>query len=298
MRKRVAVTGANGFVGNYVTDSLIKNGVEVLAINGPGFEIKNKNVKNCYADILNIDDVKTAFKDFQPESIIHLAAIAAPVFNDIAKLYDINVHGSENIMDAAKAVCKQGTRLILISTAGVYGDSGKEYTDEDTPYNPQNHYSYSKMIMEYLSKNYKDELDVKIVRPFNFIGKGQSVNFIVSKFVKAFKDRESVLKVGNIKTQRDYLDIEFGTSVIAKIAYMDEIKYDKINICTGIATSGEDIINNLKELTGYCPKIEVEPAFLRKNDIMRMVGRPDRGFELAGVNKQPATVKELLKNLL
>ena len=80
MKKRIAVTGANGFVGNYVTESLLRDGAEVLAINGPGIEIKNKNVKNCYADILNIDDIKAAFKDFQPDSIIHLAAIAAPTF--------------------------------------------------------------------------------------------------------------------------------------------------------------------------------------------------------------------------
>ncbi|MBO7672097.1 NAD-dependent epimerase/dehydratase family protein [bacterium] len=298
MKKRIAVTGANGFVGSYVTEALLRDGAEVLAINGPGLEIKNKNVKNCYADILNLDDIKSAFKEFQPDSIIHLAAIAAPTFKDLAKLYDINVHGSENIMDAAKEVCKQGTRLVLVSTAGIYGDSGKEYTDENSPYNPQNHYSYSKMVMEFLSRNYRDDLDIKIVRPFNFIGKGQSVNFIVSKFVKAFQEKEPVLKVGNIKTQRDYIDISFGAWALAKIATNDDVKYDVINVCTGVATSGEDIINTLEELTGYCPKIEVEPAFLRKNDIMRMVGDPTRWLEVAGPNQKPAPVKELLKNLL
>ena len=299
MRKKIAVTGANGFVGNYVTASLVNCGAEVLALNGPGLEVKNNpNIKNCNADILNIDEIKAVLKDFQPDSILHLAAIAAPTYKDLAKLYNTNVHGSENIMDAAHDVCKEGTRLVLVSTAGVYGDSGKEYTNEDTPYNPQNHYSYSKMIMEYLSRNYRDSLDIKIVRPFNFIGRGQSVNFLVSKFVKSFQDKEPVLKVGNIKTQRDYLDIKFGADVLAKIACNVDVKYDVINVCTGVATSGEDIINTLKELTGHCPKIEIEPKFLRKNDIMRMVGEPSRGFEIAGNNNKPAEVRELLKDLL
>ncbi len=298
MKNKVVVTGANGFIGNYVTSELVKKGAEVLALNGKGFEVTNNNVKNCVVDILNIDEIKSAFKDFQPDCIVHLAAIAAPTFGNIAMLYDINVHGSENILDAVKEVCAEGTRVILTSTAGVYGNSGKDFIMEETCYNPQNHYSYSKMIMEYISKNYKDCLDIKIIRPFNMIGRGQRTNFLVPKLVEAFVTKQPVLKVGNLETQRDYVDVAFASKVFAKMATDDNIKYDILNICAGSTTKGSDITRLLAELTGFSPKIEVNPEFLRKNEIMRMVGDSTKCFDFAGEDIRPIPIKQILENMI
>lgn len=298
MTKKVLVTGANGFVGNYVTNELLNNGADVIALNGPGLDVKNNKITNICVDILDIEAIKSVFRDFQPDCIIHLAAIAAPTYKDVAKIYDINVHGSENILDAAKASCKEGTRVILTSTAGVYGDSGKEYTDENTPYSPQNHYSYSKMVMEYVSRNYKDELDIKIIRPFNMIGIGQSPNFIVSKFTKAFIDKVPVLRVGNLNTERDFFNVEFAAKVFANTALKEDVKYDIINICAGKATTGAQILDILKEITDYEPKIEVQQEFLRKNEVMRMVGDTTRCFDVAGDGIRPLPVNQILKNMV
>lgn len=298
MKNRVIVTGANGFIGNYVTKELVKNGAEVLAMNGKGLDVKNNDVKNCVADILNIDEVRAAFKDFNPDCILHLAAIAAPTFGNIAMLYDINVHGSENILEAAKEVCSEGTRVVLTSTAGVYGNSGKDFISEDTEYNPQNHYSYSKMIMEYISKNYRDILDIKIIRPFNMIGTGQTTKFLVPKLVEAFVTKQQVLKVGNLETQRDYVDVEFASKIFAKFATEENLKYNVLNICAGSAVKGSEITDILAELTGYSPKIEVNPEFLRKNEIMRMVGDPTKCFDFAGENLRPISIRQILSRMI
>ena len=298
MKNRVIVTGANGFIGNYVTKELIKNGAEVLAMNGKGLDVKNNDVKNCVVDILNIDDIKNAFKDFKPDCILHLAAIAAPTFGNVAMLYDINVHGSENILEAAKGVCSEGTRVVLTSTAGVYGNSGKDFITEETGYNPQNHYSYSKMVMEYISKNYRDILDIKIIRPFNMIGTGQTTKFLVPKLVEAFVTKQPVLKVGNLETQRDYVDVEFASKIFAKFATEDNSKYNVLNICAGSAVKGSEITDLLAELTGYSPKIEVNPEFLRKNEIMRMVGDPTKCFDFAGEDLRPISIRQILSRMI
>ena len=54
------------------------------------------------------------------------------------------------------------------------------------------------MVMEYMSQQYADKLDIKIVRPFNIVGYGQNENFFLPKLVRAFANKQDIIKLGNI----------------------------------------------------------------------------------------------------
>ena len=297
MTSRVLVTGASGFVGRKIVAELLSNGAEILALDRTAADFKSNRVVFSNANLLDKDGLKKDISAFKPNAVLHLAAIASPVYGNVAELYDVNVHGSENLLDVLRDTCDEGTRVVLTSTAGVYGNSCKEFITEDTPYNPQNHYSFSKMVMEYISKAYS-ELDIHIVRPFNMIGVGQSANFLVPKLVNAFKSKQAVLEVGNMDTYRDFVDIDFSAKFFAKAVLSQQIEDKVLNICAGHGTKGREILQILAELTGYMPEVKVNPAFLRKNEIMRLVGDPTKCNKFIGPELKTKTVPEILKDMV
>ena len=283
MTHRILITGINGFVGRHITKELLTNkDIRIMGFDRSVNGSFDKNVVVETVNLLDKDALTKTISEFKPTAVIHLAAIASPTYGNVGDLYDINVHGSENLLDVLYEICDANTRVVLTSTAGVYGNSGKEFITEETPYNPENHYSFSKMVMEYIAKKYQDKLDIKIVRPFNMIGIGQSENFLVPKLVKAFASKQPVLSVGNMNTYRDFVDVDFAAKIFCKLALSPKVEYDVINICAGHGTTGNDILVALKEITKYSPKVEINPQFIRKNEIMRLVGDPTKCNKFIG----------------
>lgn len=297
MQKKVFVTGAGGFVGSYILKSLNMAGASILAHDIKGAKFSVEGIRSCDVDLKDKQALSQVIRDFAPDSVIHLAAIASPTYGNIAEIYDVNVNLSEILLDVIRDNCPKGTRVVLTSTAGVYGNSDKAFISENSEYNPQNHYSFSKMVMEYISRAYKDDLDVKIIRPFNMIGCGQKENFLIPKLVRAYVQKQDVLKVGNLNTVRDYVDIEYAAKVFCKMALTDETEYDVLNICSGHGVKGTEILHMLQELTSFSPRIEVDPKFLRKNEIMQLVGDPTRCNAFMG-DEKPKKIEHILKHMV
>lgn len=299
MAAKVLVTGASGFIGGSLVQNLCSSGVEVLALCRQHTLATNiEGLRTCYINLTDKEGLEKELCAFQPDAIVHLAAIASPAHGDIEELYSVNVHGTECLLDAIKKCCHQGTRVVLASTAGVYGNVLREEVVEEETFAPLNHYSMSKVAMELLSKWYSDSLDIKIVRPFNIIGAGQKEAFLIPKLVKAFATRQSVLKVGNLNTERDYVDVSLASGVFAKVAMTGMLEERVFNLCSGVGTTGQQILDHLRELTGFEPKIEVDRAFLRKNEVMRIVGNPSRMNALLGNTSSKTSIRTILASML
>lgn len=279
--KRVLVTGASGFIGNNLVCELQKRGLECLALDNTPY---NKgNCASVQASLLDISAIKAVLIEFRPNIIIHLAAIALVTFENVSEIYRVNVCGTENLLKAAKEVTA-GARVILISTAGVYGNQDKQYYDETLPFNPENHYSFSKMITEYISQQY-EELDIKIVRPFNIIGVGQRNTFLIPKLVEHFAEKREELRIGNLKATRDYVDVEYCAYILAELATRDDVNYNVYNICSGVGHSVQDIITILGQYSKFYPRVIVDPQFVRKDEVWRLVGNPKRLLEFLNGRK-------------
>lgn len=248
-------------------------------------------------DLNDFDGLQKVINDYQPDAIVHLAAIASPVYGDVPAIYKVNVCGTENLLQAACCL-PEGTRFILISTAGVYGSQTEPYLHEELRYNPVNHYSYSKMVTEVLSRQYADHLSIQIVRPFNIIGKGQNASFLIPKLVEAFRNRVPSIKMGNMEPIRDFVSVDFCTKVLYDLIFIEKVIEPALNICTGKGHSCKDVIAMLEELTGYHMQVEVSNDFVRKNEIWSLVGDKTRLESLTQNTYQSEDLKEILRDML
>lgn len=296
-KKRVLITGASGFIGQFVLKEIVKHeDIDFFAIDTR--KISDVSVeKQESVSLLDKEKLMGIIKKYQPNVIIHLAAIALVTHDNVGEIYNVNVQGTENLLEAAQEYCDNGTRVILASTAGVYGNQEVEKYREDLPYNPANNYSYSKMITEYLGKRYKDNLEIVTIRPFNIIGVGQSENFLIPKLVEHFANKKEKLSVGNISSFRDYVDVEYCAEVILELIQREKIEFDVLNICSGIPTSGEMILQLLQEMTSFKPEIEISKNFVRKNEVWRMIGDTTRLSKFMN-GKKSQSVKDILLKML
>ncbi|MDR3349857.1 MAG: GDP-mannose 4,6-dehydratase [Acidaminococcales bacterium] len=296
MTNKILVTGGTGFIGSYLVREMLKGGMDfvVLANRNTGFA-PPANMER--ASLLDKEGLREVFKRRRPDAVIHLAAIATAVYSETSDFYTVNACGTENLLEAAQESCRPGTLIVLASTAGVYGNQDVDFLHEGLPFNPCNHYSCSKMVMEVLSRNYSGGLDIKIVRPFNVIGSGQKENFLVPKLVRAFALAQETIALGNVASVRDYVPADFCVKVLLKIVRQKELCPNILNICYGGAHSCLDLIDVLKDLTGLSPKIEIAESFVRKNEVKRMVGDGTRLAKFIGGEKKE-TVRETLAQML
>lgn len=268
------ITGSNGFIAPYVIDQLNRdsNNTVIALSHSSVYYSGYSNVINVSGDILDADFVNKLYSQFRPEITIHLAGIASPVYSDISALYDCNVRGTENLLSAASAN-SEGSKFVLFSTAGVYGNNEFSRSSKvNDHYSPINHYAISKMAAELIAKTYTSALQVGIIRPFNIIGCGQSTKFLVPKLVASFVAKQKEVKVGNLNTYRDYVDVRDAAIITKKFVESDYNNFEIINICSGIPTSGVQLLEYLEEITGWKPEIHVDGNHVRRAEIFRLVG--------------------------
>lgn len=297
MKKRVLVTGGNGFIGTHLCKKLQERNYDfrVLTQKKTAFFAPEKII---VIDLLDAEGIKEILCEYKPDAIVHLAAIASPAFSDSGILYRINVCGTENLLQAAKAYLPEHTKLILISTAGVYGNQNVRFLHEDLSFNPVNHYSFSKMIVEYLSRQYTDWLDIQIVRPFNIIGVGQMPTFLIPKLVDCFRERVPVLKMGNMDAIRDYVSVDFCTEVLIDLMESESIICPAINICSGKGYSCREIVEILEEMTGHYPQIQTSPELVRTNEIWRLVGDTSRLYTFTQEKYKSLELRSIIEQML
>lgn len=274
---RVAVTGAAGFTGRYLLPELVSRGHDAFALD---------------ADVTDPAGLAAAIDADTPDAVIHLAARA---FVDVAAFddfYAVNQVGSFNLLQSL-ADRAPGTRIILASTAQVYGAQAEGLIAEDRPMLPANHYALSKAAMEMGSRLWADRLRITIVRPFNYTGVGQEERYLVPKIVDHFRHRADTIELGNIDVRRDFGDVRAVAAAYAALLEADDVP-DICNIATGTAVSVRDVVARLEAMTGHRIEIRVNPAFVRANDVPVLAGDVTR-LRTAAPSWTPHTLDETLE---
>lgn len=165
---RILVTGGSGFIGTNLIEELLKQGTHILLnldIDEPKVESHRPFWKQC--DLMNLSNVETLMKDFDPEIVIHLAARTDTDPKCVLEDYAINMKGTENLM-SAMSVCKGIRRVIFTSTQFVNQYHGVPKHDED--YAPHTKYGESKVIMEQMIRKANPPYEWVIIRPTNIWG--------------------------------------------------------------------------------------------------------------------------------
>lgn len=270
--QRVLITGIEGFTGRHLADELRSTGYDVVGLAARSSSVRAEGVFSC--DLNDLDDVHVGVSKAQPNVIVHLAAISFVAHGDVDAIYRTNVIGTRNLLDAAAKLTVAPSAILLASSANIYGNAHVEVIDETVPASPANDYAVSKLAMEYMARLWIDTLPITIVRPFNYTGLGQSGNFLLPKIVDHFKRRAPVIELGNIDVVRDFSDVRTVVNCYRRLLQRDSnyISGDAFNICSGVGHSLLDAIEMMNEISGHSPEIRVNPAFVRANEVKKLVG--------------------------
>jgi len=268
LSNKVLITGINGFTGIYLKKYLENKDFEVFGISN---HLENENSKILKCDITNKEEVFKVFSAIQPNYIFHFAAISFVQHHNIHEIYNSNVIGTQNILDACSACEEPIKKIILASSASVYGNITDAILSENSCPNPVNHYGISKLAMEHLAKTYFQKLPIIITRPFNYTAPGHGEQFVVPKIAKAFNTKEKVLELGNLNVFREYNSIDFVCEVYFKLMN-SKAKSEIVNIASGTTHSLQEIISLFEKESKHSLKIQINPAFVRKNEIKKLAG--------------------------
>ena len=264
---RILITGINGFTGIHLERYLLEKGFDVYGtvIDTP------LNRKHFQCDITRVDQVDTIIAELRPDYLIHIAGISFPGEKNASLIYDVNVIGTENIIRSLinhKVTLK---KVIIASSATIYGDQGKEVLDESMCPKPVNHYGCSKLAMEHISAHYFDKLNIIITRPFNYTGIGQEKHFLIPKIVSHYKEGQREIELGNLNVAREFNDIDYIIGNYYKLL-ISEAKSITVNLSSNHPVKLLDVIDMMNEIAGYTIEVKVNPLFVRENEIPSLSG--------------------------
>lgn len=276
MNKRILITGITGFTGRYVARNFIEAGYEVYGLSHSSKHAID-GVKQIYAVSLNdYHSLKQVIDTVKPHYIIHLAAISFVAHSNIHEIYETNVIGTRNLLEALKNSTVVPENVIIASSANVYGNntSGKPL-DELTSLAPVNDYAVTKVSCEYICSLYKDVFPIIITRPFNYTGVFQASNFLVPKIIEAAKTKQTVIELGNLDIARDFSDVRDVAKFYFELTQTSNNELRTFNICSGQAHSLQDVLEFAQQTAHhYFDEIIVNPAFVRSNEIKLLLGDP------------------------
>jgi GDP-6-deoxy-D-talose 4-dehydrogenase len=267
-RPRALVTGANGFTGRYVVRELEALGYEVIGLSHGRDEGAPQAVN---VDVLDRAALRDAVASVAPKVVLHLAAIAFVAHGNVEEIYRVNVVGTRNLLEALAALPVPPEVVVLASSANTYGNATVEPIVESTPPAPANDYAVSKLAMEHMARLWMEKLPIVITRPFNYTGVGQSEQFLLPKIVQHFRRGDRSIELGNTDVARDFADVRDVARVYARLV---DVKPTGavFNICTGVGTSLNEVLDLMADIAGYRIDVRVNPAFVRANEVRRLVG--------------------------
>ncbi len=279
--RRLLVTGMAGFVGRHLLPVLHA-------------EFPDAAVEPASFDLRDETAMAEQILALRPDACIHLAAISAvpAAQSDPAAAWDVNLHGTLRLAHHL-AERAPGCTLLFASTADAYGRSFTAHAalDEAAALNPINVYGATKAAADLaLGAMAADgRLHVIRARPFNHTGPGQSEAFVVAAFARQLARiaaglQPGVLQVGALDPVRDFLDVRDVCAAYAQCLRQAERlpSGTVLNIASGVGRRIEDVLAEMRALSGVSARLETDASRLRRSEIARAVGNPALAAELLG----------------
>ncbi len=223
MNKTILITGGLGFIGSHVVRLFVTKypnynilNVDCQTYAGNMDNLKDieqyENYKHIKADITDISHLQEIFKEYEPNSIIHLAAeshVDRSIENPL-NFVNTNVVGTVNLLNAYKdhVPAKDRTIFLHVSTDEVFGTLGKEgFFTENTPYSPNSPYSASKAASDHFVRAYGETFDIayNITNCSNNYGPNQFPEKLIPLFIQNIINNKPLPVYGDGNYTRDWL---------------------------------------------------------------------------------------------
>jgi nucleoside-diphosphate-sugar epimerase len=270
---RALITGIEGFTGKFLAAELANAGYDVFGVTHRPQLRPSRNVKRTYiCDLCDSDELARIVAEVEPDVVIHLAAIAFVAHGNAEAIYRTNITGTRNLLESLKPVSLRLQCVLLASSANVYGFETEGVLDENALPAPANDYAVSKLAMEHMAKLYQDHLPITIVRPFNYTGLGQSNNFLLPKIISHVRRREPLIELGNLDVARDFSDVRVVVKYYRMLLETRAARGQTYNVCSEQPYTIDEVLAMVRSLSGHHFEVCVNPAFVRQNEIKKLVG--------------------------
>ena len=297
--KKVLVTGADGFIGSHLTESLLERGCEVKAFafynsfNTWGWldsfpKDKQKEIEVFTGDIRDPNGVREAMKGV--DAVFHLAALIAIPFSYHSpdSYVDTNIKGTLNVLQAARNL---GTgRVLVTSTSEVYGTAQYVPIDEKHPYQGQSPYSATKIGADRLAESFyrSFQMPISIVRPFNTFGPRQSARAVIPTIISQLLAGKEEIQLGSLTPTRDFNYVKDTAAGFIAIAESDKTIGEEINIATQQEISIGDLAKEIISQINPKAKVVCDEQRLRpeKSEVNRLLGSNQKIKELTDWKQQ------------
>lgn len=276
--KRIAISGVNGFVGHHLARELKNKGAHLIGVgHDPGLSGDLKGIVDEYHS-QDLADMWPAIADV--DGVVHLAGLAAvgPSFDAPQHYINTNSAIFTNLCEYYLGQEKR-PRIILVSSGAIYSPTQPMPINESGEIAFGSPYAISKVLNEHQADYYRLRgLDCVVARPFNHIGPGQAMGFILPDFYDRIENaQDNTILVGNIDTKRDYTDVRDIVGAYTLMMTAPELGSGVYNICSGVSLSGREILSKLKiAMDRPDIDIEIDRSLVRPTDIPEITGDSSR----------------------
>ncbi len=271
-RKKVLITGADGFIGSHLSEFLFAKGYEIHALslynsfNSWGWLEDTNCLKKINVISGDIRDQNFCNKITEGiDYVFNLAALIAIPYSYTApeSYIDTNVKGCLNICQAS--VKNKVKRLIHTSTSEVYGTAQYVPIDENHKLQPQSPYSASKIAADALAMSFYNSFDlpVSIARPFNTYGPRQSARAIIPSIIIQIAKGAKIIKLGDLRPTRDFSFVSDTCEGFYSILKSKKTIGGTYNIGTNKEYSIGTTLEMIKNIMGSDVKIKLDKKRLR-----------------------------------
>ena len=311
---KALITGITGMIGTHLAEHLLAEGLEVAglsrATSASRWSGPNRQYKHYAGDILDVAFLRRVFGEFQPDYVFHLAAQA---YNGLSweaedTTYALNVTGSRNVFSVCRDVAPQA-RLVPACSSAEYGFVPPELipiVEDSTPLRPITPYGVSKAAMEMMARQCCLNYGMNVVMPRLFIHVGPDhppvtalQNFARQLAAIKLGRQEPKMKVGNLTTARDFVDVRDGARALWTLANKGR-SGEVYNIATGKAWNIGESLDMLIEICGLTVQVEQDKSLLRASDEAVLLGDNAKLRALGWEPKIPfrQTLEDIYQNWL
>jgi len=281
---KTLITGVTGMIGSHFARTTRENGWPTFGIarNSASSRIAASPDPNIFrVDILDRDALESVFAEVKPDFVVHMAAQA---FNSISWQTEDSTHlnnyqGTVSVLRASQRIVPDAKVIIACSSAE-YGNIKPEDCplQEERFLRPITPYGVSKAATECLGYQYFINFGLKVFLPrlFIHVGTGHPPATAIQNFARQLaliaKGRlEPVVRVGNLESARDFIDVRDGVAAMMRMLEKGK-PGEPVNICTGTAYKISDILERLIRISGVDIKVETEESLFRPSDEPLLLG--------------------------